>query len=123
MDSYKNHPFYTHQPFLIEILKKTTGNVLECGCGDGSTKVIKEHLKGGKLYSLESNLEWLNKFTHLESDSHKLYHVPASNEDTPETGKVWVDFIKNTIGEIPFEVVFIDSSPWLSRKYVFDYFK
>ena len=123
MSNYKDHPFYTHQPFFIEILKNTTGNILECGCGEGSTIMIKEQIKNTnrQLVSLESNLEWLNKYTHLSDDSHKLYHVDANNDDTLQTGNVWVDFIqKKQLND--FEIVFLDSSPWLSRKCCFDYF-
>ena len=77
--------------------------------------MIREQIKGTdrKLVSLESNLEWLNKYTHLANASHQLYHVDANNDDCIETGNVWVDFVK---------IVFIDSSPWLSRKCCFDYF-
>ena len=124
MSTYKDHPYYTHQPFLIEVLKNTTGNVLECGCGDGSTLTIKGQIKdtSRKLVSLESNLEWLNKYTHLAGANHKLYHVDATFEDTDEVGSKWVDFIqKNNLND--YEVVFLDSSPWLSRKHCFDYFK
>jgi len=123
MSSYKDHPYYTHQPFFIEILKNTNGNILECGCGDGSTVMIKEHIKNTnrKLVSIESNLEWLNKYKHMEDESHILHHVDAGNIDSMETGNIWVDFIKsNNLND--FEIVFIDSSPWLSRKCVFDYF-
>jgi hypothetical protein len=45
MGTYKDNAYYTHQPIFIEILKKTTGNILECGCGDGSTLMIKEEIK------------------------------------------------------------------------------
>jgi len=117
------HPFYTHQPFFLEILKHTTGDILECGCGEGSTPMIKEEIKntGRKLVSLESNLEWLNRYTHLSDENHLLYHVDANNEDTIETGNAWVEFIKkNKLDN--FEIVFIDSSPWSSRKSCFDYF-
>jgi hypothetical protein len=123
MDTYKNHPYYTHQPFFIEILKKTNGNILECGCGDGSTLMIKEQIKNTnrKLVSLESNLDWLNKYTHLADSSHELYYINASNDDTIETGNKWVNFIEEK--ELNnFEIVFLDSSPWLSRKCCFDYF-
>jgi len=123
MSTYKNHPYYTHQPFFIEVLKNTTGNILECGCGDGSTLMIKENIKNTnrQLVSLESNLEWLNKYINLQDSSHKLYHVDANNDDCVETGEKWVNFIKNNI-VADFEVVFIDQSPWLSRKSVFEYF-
>ena len=69
--------FYTHQPYFKEILKNTTGNILECGCGEGSTMMIREHIRGtGRiLVSLESNLEWLSKYTHLADANHVLQHV------------------------------------------------
>jgi len=123
MDTYKTHPFYTHQPFFIEILKATTGNILECGCGDGSTKMIREQIQGTdrKLVSLESNLEWLSKYTYLANSSHDLYYIDASNDDTIETGNKWVEFIQQKKLN-DFEIVFLDSSPWLSRKCCFDYF-
>jgi hypothetical protein len=124
MSTYKDHPYYTHQPFFIEVLKNTSGNILECGCGDGSTLMIRDQIKGTsrKLVSLESNLEWMNKYTHYEDENHKLFHVNASFRDTDETGKQWVEFIdKHNLNN--FEIVFLDSSPWLSRKHCFDYFK
>jgi hypothetical protein len=74
-----------------------------------------------KLVTLESNLEWLNKFKHLETDRHKLYHVPATNEDTDETGNRWIQFMQeHSLND--FEIVFIDSSPWSSRTKCFEHF-
>jgi len=120
---YNTHPYYTHVPFMIETLKMTTGDVLECGCGVGSTLNIKKTLNntGRKLVSIESNLEWLNKYIHLADEFHELYHVDATDEDNIETGVKWVDFIKQ-YNLNNFEIVFIDSSPWLSRKCCFEYF-
>lgn len=123
MPSYKDHPYYTHQPFFIEVLKNTQGNILECGCGDGSTLMIKDCIKNTdrQLVTLESDLNWLNKYTHLANSSHTLYHVDADNIDRLETGNKWVDFIKqNNLND--FEIVFLDSSPWLSRVCCFNYF-
>jgi len=123
MNNYKNNPYYTHEPFFIEILKNTTGNILECGCGDGSTKMIKEQIQNTnrRLISLESNLDWLNKYTHLADSTHELYHIEAGNDNNIETGNKWVEFIeKNKLND--FEIVFLDSSPWLSRKCCFDYY-
>jgi len=123
MATYKTHPYYTHQPFFIEIIKFTNGNILECGCGDGSTKMIKEQIKNTdrKLVSLESNLEWFNKYKEMTDSFHKLYHVEADNDDNLETGNKWVEFIKkNDLNN--FEIVFLDSSPWLSRKCCFEYY-
>ena len=123
METYKTHPYYTHQPFFIEILKLTNGDILECGCGDGSTKMIKEQIKNTnrKLVSLESNLEWLNKYKNLADSFHTLYHVKAGNDDNIQNADKWVEFIKqNNLND--FEIVFLDSSPWLSRKSCFEYY-
>ena len=123
MSEYKTNPYYTHQPYFIEILKQTTGNILECGCGDGSTRMIKEHIKetNRKLVSLESNMQWLTKYIKLADNNHKLHYVPASNDDNNETGNVWVDFIhKNQLND--FEIVFLDQSPWLARIACLNYF-
>jgi len=116
MGTYKNHGFYTHQPYLSEMIKNTNGNILECGCGDGSTLMIKEEIKNTnrKLVSIESNLEWFNKYKDLADTSHELYYINAGNTDTMETGDKWVQFIKENISH-DFDIVFIDSSPWLSR--------
>lgn len=123
--SYLNHPYYTHQPFFTEVLKNTNGDVLECGCGEGSTAMIRSQLKGTsrKLVSIESDKAWLDKYIHLQNAEHDFYHVPADNNNTMETGMAWVRFVESTLADRQFDVVFIDSSPWLSRKCLFDYFK
>jgi hypothetical protein len=74
-----------------------------------------------KLVSLESNLDWLNKYKHLADSSHELYHIDVGNDDNIETGNKWVEFIdKKKLND--FEIVFLDSSPWSSRKCCFDYY-
>lgn len=123
MKNYKTDGYYTHQPVLMEVIKNTKGDILECGCGEGSTKLIKELIKNTnrKLVSLESNLYWLNKYKNLADASHELHYIDAGNVDNIETGNKWVEIIKQKNFN-DFEIVFIDSSPWLSRKCLFDYF-
>ena len=108
--SYLNHPYYTHQPFFIEVLKNTNGDVLECGCGEGSTAMIRSQLKGTsrKLVSIESDKAWLDKYIHLQNAEHDFYHVPADNNNTMETGMAWVRFVESTLADRQFDVVFID---------------
>lgn len=122
----KKDPYGTHQPVLVELIKNTTGNIIEFGCGNSSTVLIKDLIKGTnrKLISLESNLEWFNKFKHLEDDNHKFYFIDASNNDTDETGQKWIDFINQneTINTMEFEVCFIDQSPWTARTHSLRYY-
>jgi hypothetical protein len=77
------------------------------------------------LISLESNKEWLDKFSHLENDNHKLFYIDAGNNDTNETGQKWIDFIENNeiIKNLNFEVCFIDQSPWTAHTYTLNFFK
>jgi len=127
MNTLNSDPFGTHRPCLVELIKHTTGNIIECGCGNSSTVLIKDIIKNTdrKLISLESNLEWLNKFKHLEDDNHKLFYIDAGNIDNDATGKKWIDFIKNNtvINSLDFEVCFIDQSPWTARTHTLNYFK
>ena len=123
-----NHgPFGTHRPALIEIIKNTEGDILECGCGNSSTILIKELIKNTdrKLVSLESNKEWLDKYMNLEDNNHKLFFIDAGNDDTDNTAKTWINFIENNdyIKNLNLEVCFIDQSPWTARTYTLNYFK
>jgi hypothetical protein len=121
--SYKYNQFATHQPLLIELLKNTSGNILECGCGEGSTRLIKQYLgKNRKLVSIESNKEWYDKYKHLEDDNHKLVYVNASNDDNDITGLKWTSFINENFSNTEFEIVFIDQSPWTARTHTLKYF-
>ena len=120
-------PFGTHRPTLVELIKNTTGNILECGCGNSSTVLIKDLIKGTdrKLVSLESNEEWLSKFKHMEDENHKMYFINCGNNDDDETGNAWVEFIKTNeyIQNLSFEVCFIDQSPWTARTKTLHYLK
>jgi hypothetical protein len=117
--------YYTHQPYLKEVIENTNGNILECGCGEGSTLFIKDNIKNTdrKLVTIESNLEWLSKYMHLNDDKHTLLHVDADNIDCNKTGEKWYNFVKDNLKDYIFDIVFIDSSPWLSRKYLYEYYK
>jgi hypothetical protein len=122
--SYKTNQYATHQPLLIELLKNTKGNILELGCGEGSTKLFRNFINNDrKLYSIESNREWLDKYIHLEDNNHKLLYINASNDDNDDTGKIWTDFIDKELNDITFEIVFIDQSPWTARTHCLNYFK
>ena len=116
----------THRPYLVETIKNTKGNIIEFGCGDSSTLLIRDLIKNTdrKLISLESNYEWYNKFKYLENENHKLFFVNG-REDTEEVGNKWLEFIENNkeIQDLDFDICFLDSSPWISRTVGLNYFK
>ena len=127
MSSLQTDAYGTHRPCLIDLVTHTTGNIIEFGCGNSSTKLIKELIKNTDriLISLESDLDWLNKFKYMEDNNHKLFYINAGNVDNDATGKIWIDFIKNNklINGLDFEVCFIDQSPWTARTHALNYFK
>ena len=126
--SINNDSMGTHRPLLTDLVKNTTGHIIEFGCGNCSTVLIKNLIKNTnrKLISLESNKEWLNKFIHLEDDNHKFFFVDANKDyDNDNTANIWINFIKNNeiINNMTFEICFIDQSPWTARTHTLNYFK
>jgi len=103
-DSYS-----THQPVLFEAVMRTTGPVVEFGCGYGSTPMLHELCKEGEesdgrnLLSLESDPEYYVQFLHLRSETHKLELVT----DWPT--------VAARVAQSDWDVAFIDNAPWEMR--------
>lgn len=102
----------THQPYLVEAVKRTTGPVLELGSGEGSTVVLHDlcAAQGRMLVTVESDGEWLSKFSHLEAPLHKMVFLrdPATipcldNPRLVDDNDRW-------------GVVFVDHAPGVTRK-------
>jgi len=125
--NYRTSGYASHQPILEKILPLFKGNVLECGCGEGSTPLIKKYFdeenRSSHFYSLESSAEYYEKYKHLESKNHSFQKVDATTEDTDEQGMRWVNHCETQLKNIEFDLVFIDSNNWSTRKHLFSYFK
>jgi hypothetical protein len=112
-----NDSHATHQKFLEFYMLKTTGDILEFGCGNSSTGLIRNLIKGTsrKLISYENNKEWYDKM---------LIDLPPN-----ETHQyIFVTDWEYTIGTLPKidydnTLVFIDQSPWDARRLTMEYFK
>lgn len=67
-----------HRIILWLALEQTkTGDVVELGCGDGSTRQLHEYCRDAKrkLHSFETDPEWIKRFIHLEWHEHKFYRI------------------------------------------------
>jgi hypothetical protein len=66
-----------HRRVLWPSLMGTMGDIVEMGMGQGSTPFLHDFVQHSnrKLFSYDNNLEWSNKFKHLETDKHKIFHV------------------------------------------------
>ncbi len=88
-----------HRPLLLLALQNTKGNVLELGMGDGSTPYLHEYCdtNNRKLYSMDNNIEYYERFKGLQNKAHQITCV--------QWGETLFDKIK-TIG-----VALIDHAP------------
>ena len=120
---YRKNDWSTHQPVLYEYVKNTKGNILELGCGYGSTPLIRTLIDGTnrKLVSVDSNIEWLNKMKESipESENHQyLLHSNFKNDYD------WSSFLnENPIFKEQYDLVFIDQAPWAGREKSLYFFK
>src|SRR5688572_28416456 len=73
VDDWENH-----RHLLWLALEQTkTGEVIELGCGDGSTPQLHEYCMDAKrkLHSFETDPEWIKRFIHLEWREHKFHRI------------------------------------------------
>ena len=79
-----------HRPLLFLALEETEkGNVIEMGCGDGSTQVLHDYCKAAKrkLISMDSNKEYIDKYEELKNAKHKFLLVENWEEAVDENIK------------------------------------
>lgn len=126
--SHRTDTFGTHQPVLFEIVKKTTGPIIEFGCGNSSTDLLHEMCREQHrlLISIDDDKEWLQKYQQkylgdgYEEDNtgwHRFYFVKGKNKKDPENYQYWIDFLDSfePLQSLSFDLCFIDQSPWMAR--------
>lgn len=102
-------PFSTHQPVLYEALLRTEGNVVEFGCGDGSTRMLHElcERQGKHLWTFDTDWKWLGKYTDYATKNHEIIFVDN-----------WDTFLREGGGRRSWmycDVAFIDQGPFEAR--------
>lgn len=114
-------PYATHQPVLYEMALRTTGPIIEFGCGNGSTDLLHELCKkdGRLLISIDDDAEWLNQFSQKYADDtwHKFFFVPGKTKENNDDPTRWINFLEthHHITTMNFDLCFIDQNPWLAR--------
>lgn len=115
----------SHRPALWDALEKTKHlglPVLELGCGDGSTPMLKKYCKANllELHSYESDPEWAAKYgaVHVSDWSvlawRKEYGVALVDHKPGEHRRVAIQLLINT-----YIIVIHDSEPigWNASDY------
>lgn len=66
-----------HRPLLWLALENTNGPVIEMGCGDGSTRQLHAYCADNnrRLYSFDTDADWLNRFSDCATDQHTFHHI------------------------------------------------
>lgn len=114
-----NDPFASHQKELERYVRATTGDIIEFGCGYGSTPLIRKCIENTdrKLFSIESDPQWLIKMQELLPANDQCVYIYNPNT------KFSLNLLKKQFQSTRFSVCFIDSTPWESRIDVMERFR
>lgn len=103
--------YATHAPYLfkiLDILKDNNNPILELGCGDSSTPILRHFCQKHniKLITAENNLNWLNKVKNSFPENKNHEYVAVAD---------WSQFISLS-SQMKYSLIFVDQSPWEARK-------
>ena len=92
---------------LFASVMVTSGSMLEMGCGFFSTPLLDRISKEQRRFMLtaETDLAWMNKFTHMNSTLHRFVHVPVYE------GRINASLWNGVGGYQNWGVVFVDHRP------------
>lgn len=97
----------THLPYLMELIQKTSGTVIECGSGQYSTPYLHwACFPNRRLITYETDPAFYERFKVYETDWHKVVLIPN-----------W------KIVEKPCAVILIDNAPAEDRPPLIEEFK
>ncbi len=114
--AFNTEEWGSHQPLTIHALNTITeGDVLEFGLGFNSTPIFN-HICGKQkrnLISVDFDFNWFQKFTHYQSDLHKVLYLDVDLFKSRS-----YDFLNKH-----YSIVFIDSAPMWTRQTMIEYVK
>lgn len=93
---------------LYEFIRKTLpdgGVILELGSGEGTKRLAKHY----KMYSVEHDKEWMNKYNSTYFYAPLKWHKPLKNHQ----GDVWYDatILKSHLEGLKYDLILIDGPP------------
>jgi hypothetical protein len=108
--------FSSHQPLLIHVLNTIKeGKVLEFGMGYNSTPLMSAicGMQGRELLSVETDLEWYDKFESYQKQGHHIELIPykISKNRIPAPVQDPSKLIDYIISKGRYSVAFIDGAP------------
>lgn len=98
-----------HRPLLYLALQLSqAGNILELGCGDGSTNHLSCYgiTSGRHILSYDYNQEWCDKYIHLKRNS-----PPMHDFRTTQNPIVLTNMVKSFVEDNYTTVCLVDHSP------------
>jgi hypothetical protein len=101
------HPGATHIALLAATVARSTGPVIELGCGYFSTPMLHHLCKGRHLVSIDHDPAWVDQFRDLENADHTLLCV-----------KDWSEVTGNKLSfdlRCEWAVAFVDCAPAEAR--------
>jgi len=96
--------YSSHLPVLRAAIERTSGPILELGCGESSTPFLHAQAArlSRRLVSIETERDWWQKFQGLANETHWVRLIPD--------WKNWDAFCRQK-----WDVVLVDSAPDLTR--------
>lgn len=106
-------PYSSHQEAILWSLNILGRDIkaYELGAGNYSTQLLHDNVDK-KLITVETDLEWLKKFTHLESSKHEFIYIPTDS---------WKHRLENL--DLECDLAFIDSFDGPSRSVAMELFR
>lgn len=104
------NPYYTHQPYLINILEKFNYDekltFLEFGSGEGSSPIFNKYAqnKNVTIKSFEHDIDWLNEM----KTKYSLPNYIFNQVD-------WDNFDYSELKSNKYDLIFVDQGDWDAR--------
>lgn len=134
--------FGTHMPALLGALLRSSGNIIELGCGFFSTSLTHAFAvaQNRKTFSVDTSLEYFTYVKRYESENHKILHIDGFMRDASgkffslpnvdidhyiSVQRQFLDDLFESLQHQKFSVAFVDQDPaflrqpaieWLSDK-------